>query len=83
MRLSIKLVIATSLVAGVFYLPIGNAKADQIGFAVDNTLNLFSVDLTTATATPIGYTGQYLQGLALSPTGRLFGTDAYGGLYFG
>jgi hypothetical protein len=31
---------------------------------VDNTSNLFSVDLTTATATPIGFTGQFLQGLA-------------------
>ena len=39
------------------------------------------MDLTTATATPIGYTGQYLQGLAISPTGNLFGTDYLGNLY--
>jgi hypothetical protein len=81
MRLFTKLTIAVSLVAGILYVPVRSAAADQIGFAVDNTLNLFSVDLTTATATPIGYTGQFLEGLAISPTGSLFGTDAYGGLY--
>jgi PEP-CTERM motif len=81
MRLSTKLTLAMSLVAGVLYVSVRTAAADQIGFAVDNTLNLFSVDLTTATATPIGYTGQFLEGLAISPTGSLFGTDAYGSLY--
>ena len=81
MRLSIKLTIAMSLVAGIFYVPVGSAVADQIAFAVDDTENLFSVDLTTATATPIGYTGQFLEGLAISPTGSLFGTDYLGNLY--
>jgi hypothetical protein len=81
MRLSIKLVIAMSLAAGVLYVPASPAAADQIGFAVDDTENLFSVDLTTATASPIGYTGQFLQGLAISPTGSLFGTDYLGNLF--
>jgi hypothetical protein len=81
MRLSTKLTIAMSLVAGIFALSVRSAAADQFGFAVDNTTNLFSVDLTTATATPIGFTGQFLQGLAVSPTGSLFGTDYLGGLY--
>jgi hypothetical protein len=81
MRLSTKLAIVLSFIAGGLYLPLRSAAADQIGFAVDNTLNLFSVDLTTATATPIGYTGQFLQGLAISPTGNLFGTDYLGNLY--
>jgi hypothetical protein len=82
MRLSTKLTIATSLVAGVLHFSVRSAEADQIGFAVDNTLNLFSVDLTTATATPIGPTGQFLQGLAFSPTtGGLFGTDYLGSLF--
>ena len=81
MRLSIKLTIAMSLVAGIFYVPVGSAVADQIAFAVDDTENLFSVNLTTATATPIGYTGQFLEGLAISPSGSLFATDYLGNLY--
>ena len=81
MRLSTKLTIATSLVAGVLALSVRSAAADQLGFAVDNTTNLFSVDLTTATATPIGPTGQFLQGLAISPTGSLFATDFLGNLF--
>ena len=80
MRLPTNFAIAMTVALSI-YVPLESASADQIGFAVDNTLNLYNVDLTTATATPIGYTGQYLQGLALSPAGRLFGTDAYGGLF--
>ncbi len=81
MRPSTKLTVVMSLLAGILHLSVGSAKADQIGFAVDGTDNLFSVDLTTATATPIGSTGQFLQGLAISPTGSLFGTDYLGNLY--
>src|SRR6266446_8505470 len=81
MRPSIKRTIAMSLVAGILALSVRSAAADQLGFAVDNTTNLFSVDLTTATATPIGPTGQFLQGLAVSPQGSLFGTDYLGSLY--
>lgn len=81
MRPSTKLAIAISLIAGILNFPVRNAAADQLGFAVDNTENLFSVDLTTATATPIGNTGQFLQGLAVSPGGSLFGTDYLGNLY--
>jgi hypothetical protein len=81
MRLSSKLTIAMSLVAGILYLSVRSAAADQIGFSVDNTENLFSVNLTTATATPIGFTGQFLQGLAFSPQGSLFGTDFLGKLF--
>src|SRR5580692_10423934 len=72
---------AMSLIAGILPFSVRSAAADQIGFAVDNTTNLFSVDLTTATATPIGNTGQFLQGLAFSPAGSLFGTDYQGNLY--
>jgi PEP-CTERM motif len=81
MRLSTKPTLAMSLVAGALYVSVGSAAADQIGFAVDSTGNLSSVDLTTATATPIGSTGQFLQGLAVSPTGSLFGTDYLGDLF--
>jgi hypothetical protein len=72
---------ATWLVAGIFPFSVTSATADQFGFAVDNTTTLFSVDLTTATATPIGPTGQFLQGLAVSPQGSLFGTDYLGSLF--
>jgi hypothetical protein len=81
MRLTTNLAIAISLVAGILYVPVRSAAADQLGFAVDNTENLFSVDLTTATATLVGNTGQFLQGLAVSPGGSLFGTDFLGNLY--
>jgi hypothetical protein len=72
---------ATSLVAGFLALSVRSAAADQFGFAVDNTTTLFSVDLTTATATPIGPTGQFLQGLAVSPSVGLFGTDSLSNLF--
>jgi hypothetical protein len=72
---------AMSLVAGIAHVSVRSAAADQIGFAVDNTENLFSVNLTTATATPIGFTGQFLQGLAFSPQSGLFGTDFLGNLF--
>jgi hypothetical protein len=81
MRVSTKLTIAMSLVVGILQFSVRSAAADQFGFAVDNTTTLFSVDLTTATATPVGFTGQFLQGLAVSPTGRLFGTDYLGNLF--
>ena len=81
MRLLTKLAIAMSLVAGIFDFSTRSAAADQVGFAVDATGNLSSVDLTTATATSIGPTGQFLQGLAISPTGSLFATDFLGNLF--
>jgi hypothetical protein len=81
MRTAIKLAMAVSLVAGILHFSARSAAADQFGFAVDATGNLSSVDLTTATATPIGPTGQFLQGLAISPQGSLFGTDFLGNLF--
>jgi hypothetical protein len=81
MQLSAKLSITMFLGAGILALSVRSAAADQMGFAVDNTETLFSVDLTTATATPIGFTGQFLQGLAVSPQGSLFGTDYLGNLF--
>lgn len=81
MRRSSELSTAILLAAGIIAFSVRGATADQLGFAVDNTTTLFSVDLTTATATPIGPTGQFLQGLAVSPTGSLFGTDYLGNLY--
>jgi hypothetical protein len=70
-----------TIVAGIFHFSLRNAAADQIGFAVDVTGNLYSVDLTTASATPIGNTGQLVEGLAISPQGALFATDFLGDLF--
>jgi len=81
MRLTRNLGIAMSLLAGIFYVSVRNAAADQLGFAVDATGSLYSVDLTTATATSIGSTGQLIEGLAISPQGSLFGTDFLGNLF--
>lgn len=81
MRPSIKLAVAMALVTGILHFSVKSAAADQLAFAVDNTENLFSVDLTTASATLVGNTGQFLQGLAVSPAGGLFGTDYLGNLF--
>jgi hypothetical protein len=67
--------------AGILDFSVRSAAANQFAFAVDNTESLFSVDLTAHSATLIGNTGQFLQGLAVSPGGSLFGTDYLGGLY--
>jgi hypothetical protein len=39
------------------------------------------VDLDKSSATLVGLTGVFLEGLVLSPDGRLFGTDTGGNLY--
>src|ERR1043165_6109813 len=71
---------AMSLLA-VAVLAAPRISAGQIAFAVDTGENLYSVDLSAATATLIGNTGVFLEGLALSPGGSLFGTDSGGGLW--
>ncbi len=53
----------------------------NFAFAVDRNANLYRVDLDNARATLVGVTGVFLEGLALSPDGRLFGTDTGGNLY--
>jgi hypothetical protein len=57
------------------------AWAGPITFAVDNADNLYTVDLATASKTLVGSTGQFLEGLALSPGGVLYGTTNTGILY--
>jgi hypothetical protein len=60
----------------------GRVRADVLGFASEVGGGLYSVDLTTGTATLIGNTGiNLVEGLALSPTGVLFATDNGGTLY--
>lgn len=52
-----------------------------LAYAINTTENLYLVDLGTAAKTLIGNTGVFLEGLALSPGGQLFGTDTGGLLY--
>jgi hypothetical protein len=69
---------------GVLVFSARDAPADQIGYAVESLSselgNLYSVDLTKATATLIGPTVPVLDGLAISPDNTLFGTDLLGDL---
>lgn len=71
------------LVLGLVLSPLCPARlfADVMAYAVALDDNLYSVDLTTGAATVIGNDGQFLEGLALSPGGTLFATDASGNLY--
>jgi hypothetical protein len=48
MRLSRKRTIVMSLLAGIFYVSVRNAAADQIGFAVDATGSLYPPEAFTA-----------------------------------
>jgi len=70
------LAVAASLVSFQPFL-----RADVIAYAVDQAESLYLVDLSTANATLIGSTGQFLEGLAMSPGGTLFATDTGGNLY--
>ena len=58
-----------------------NRGADVFGYGVDVNENLDLIDLTTATMTRIGSTGAFLEGLAATSGGALFGTDDNGILY--
>src|SRR5215475_13077717 len=66
--------------AGILLFSAEDAQADQIGYAITNLGFpnpdvLYSVNLTTATATLIGSTGTFnLEALAISPEGNLFAT---------
>ena len=59
------------------------AKADNFAYAAATDGNLYLVDLTTSTPTLIGSMDQpqFMEGLALSPGGQLFGTDDAGNLF--
>jgi len=50
-------------------------------FGVSTSDQLYSINPTTEVATLIGTTGEFLEGLALSPGGQLYGTDTSGILY--
>lgn len=70
------LLLAVILAAGA-----PGALAIPIGYVVDNEENLSTIDLASATATLIGNTGVFFEGLALSPGGTLYGTDDTGELW--
>lgn len=57
------------------------AGAVPLTYAVNTSEDLYAVDVAGAGKTLVGHTGIFLQGLALSPGGVLFGTDGSGYLY--
>lgn len=57
------------------------AFAGPIGYAVDTSENLYTVDLSTAVTTLIGSTGQFLESLAYSAGGQLYGANTVGELF--
>ncbi len=63
--------------------PVPEPGTIPFAFAIDNSRDLYLIDLTDGTTTLIGNTGMSTQpqGLALSPSGQLFATDATGGLW--
>jgi len=70
------------LLAGMCIRTAGLHAQENLAYAVDTQKSLYQVDLTTATTTFIGTNAYlFLEGLALSPTGQLFGTDVSGNLY--
>jgi DNA-binding beta-propeller fold protein YncE len=71
-------IVAAGLAALAFH---PSLRADIMAYAVDINDNLDSVDLSTATATLIGSTGEFLEGIAISPGGTLYATDNSGNLY--
>ena len=57
------------------------APASPLGYATDLGENLYVIDLGTGSLTLVGNHGRFLEALALSPTGQLFGTDEFGNLF--
>src|SRR5437764_12573107 len=63
-------------------LTVSIATAGPIGYAVQSSSGtLVTVDLATNTPATIGTSGQFLEGLAISPGGGLFATGSSGNLY--
>ncbi len=56
------------------------AHAQIVFYGVDTSSTLYRIDPQTQIATNLG-SATYLEGLAFSPTGQLFGTDVDGALY--
>jgi len=59
---------------------VGMAEA-QMAYAVDASANLYLVNLGTNSASLVGNTGVFLEGLAMNSSGQMFGTDTSGNLY--
>ncbi|MGI8922742.1 MAG: PEP-CTERM sorting domain-containing protein [Fimbriimonadales bacterium] len=57
------------------------SRADVFAYATDTASMLYSVNLTTGAKTLIGPEGAFLESLALSPGGELYGADTIGDIY--
>src|SRR5258708_2768100 len=75
------LIPAIPIVAAVCMSAASLHAQSNSAFAVDTLEDLYQVDLATGPRTLIGSTGQFLEGLALSPKGPMFGIDSGGNLY--
>lgn len=73
--------ILVAFVVALSCLP-ASARGAPIAYAVDTNSNLYSIDLANANATLIGNTGAgFIEGLALSPSGQLYGTTDSGSFH--
>jgi hypothetical protein len=76
----IRLTLAIALTAMAFFPSASFAQVFVYATSTSGTLS--SVDLTSGTATTIGSTGtNFLEGLAIAPSGILYATDTSGSLY--
>lgn len=73
----IKLLLCATVIGLCFAV---QARALPLAFGIATDNNLYSIDLGSGAATVIGSSG-FLEGLAVSPTGDLYGTDTSGNLY--
>src|SRR5215208_4275395 len=75
----------TTSIALMTLLAAGTASANPLGYAIDTSSDLYSIDFATGTATLIGpligNQAALVEALAVSPSGQLFGTDSGGMLY--
>ena len=69
-------------ICSIAVLATNSVRADVVqGYGIDNSENLYLINLQTASTTYIGNTGVFLEGLALSHSGNLYGSGHNGNLY--
>lgn len=80
-RCAIRLILLFILSLSLLTARRGVCAADAFAYAVNTAGDLYLVNLTTGAKALCGNTGQFLEGLALSPDGGLFGTSDVGELF--
>jgi hypothetical protein len=74
-------VLIASATLSVAIIDVNFVQAAPVGFGVDTSLSLYSIDLGLGTANLIGSTGIFLEGIAINQNEDLYGTDTGGQLY--